>query len=210
MSISDDHLLTEAKYTPIGHGGKPMNIRRAVVLHFTNGGTAKSSIDYWNQPAQAKSDIGAHLIIERTGEIYQCRAFNRTISHAGKSRWDDPKTGKHYESCNGFTIGIELANAGDDDAVIKIARKLPGFAGTVQAKHRNGGPMETWEEFPEAQYNACLLAVKQLVHRYNLDDVTSHDAVSPERKNDVGPAFPMKRLRDECGFGRTEPAVHKP
>lgn len=186
-----------------------MPVRRAVVIHFTSGATAKSSINFWKQPAQARIDLGAHLIIERTGEIYQCRPFNRTISHAGKSRWVDPNTGKKYTSCNGFTIGIELANAGNDDRVIEIARGLPGFDGTIRAKHRNGGSVQTWEKFPVAQYEACLDAVVQLVGRYNLDDITGHDCIAPERKNDPGPAFLMKELREACGFSGL-PVVHWP
>lgn len=187
-----------------------MGIRRAVVIHYTQGATAQSSIDWWKKPANRDIDLGAHIIIERTGEIYQCRPFDKTISHAGRSRWVDPNTGKKYTSCNGFTIGIELANAGNDPQVIAIAKTLPGYVGTMTAKHRNGGPVKTWENFSEEQYLACLNVVKQLVERYNLDDITSHDACSPERKADVGPAFPMKRLRGECGFGYTEPAVHWP
>lgn len=209
MSISSRHLLSNAEQVPIGSGGKPMPVRRAVVIHFTSGATAKSSINFWKQPAQARIDLGAHLIIERTGEIYQCRPFNRTISHAGRSRWVDPNTGKKYTSCNGFTIGIELANAGNDGRVIEIARGLPGFAGTIRAKHRNGGSVQTWEKFPDAQYEACLDAVVQLVGRYNLDDITGHDCIAPERKNDPGPAFPMQELREACGFSGL-PVVHWP
>ena len=209
MSITSDHLLSEAEQKPLS-GGKPMGIRRCVVLHFTSGATAQSSINFWKEPPQKKNDIGAHLIIERTGEIYQCRPFNKTISHAGVSRWVDPKTGKKYKSCNSFSIGIELANAGDDPKVIKIASKLPGYDGAMQARHRNGGPLKAWEKYPDAQYQACLMAVQQLVARYNLDDITSHDAVAPSRKVDVGPAFDMKQFRQACGFGFTEPVVHQP
>lgn len=201
-----DHILTEAEQQILS-GGKPMPVRRCVVLHFTAGATAQSSINYWKEPEQRGIDLGAHIIIDRDGRIIQCRPFNETISHAGKSRWVDPNTGRKYTSCNGFSIGIELANAGNDDRVIKIASKLPGYTGTVQAKHRNGGATQTWEAFPNAQVAACHSVVKQLVKRYNLDDVTSHDAVAPERKSDVGPAFPLQQLRESLGF-KGLPAVH--
>lgn len=206
--ITDNHLLAEASQKPLS-GGKAMPVRRAVVIHFTNGATAQSSIDFWKQPAQRKNDIGAHIIIDRDGTIYQCRPFNKTISHAGRSRWTDPNTGKDYTSCNAFTIGIELANAGDDKAVIKIARNLTGFAGTLHAKHRNGGTMREWEEYSTAQFAACLSVVSQLVQRYNLDDITGHDCIAPERKNDPGPAFDMGTLRTSCGFSGL-PVVHWP
>lgn len=207
--ITENHLLSEATQKPLGPGGKPMNIRRAVVIHFTAGATAQSSIDFWKQTPQRKIDLGAHIIIDRDGTIFQCRPFNKTISHAGKSRWVDPNTGKKYTSCNGFTIGIELANAGDDPKVIKIASRLPGYAGTMVARHMNGGAVTDWEEYPEAMIDSCTNVVRQLVERYNLDDCTGHDCIAPERKDDPGPAFPMQVIRERCGF-RGLPVVHWP
>ncbi len=207
-TISDNHLLSDAAQKPLSSNGNPMPIRRAVVIHFTSGATAQSSIDWWKEPQNRKIDLGAHLIIERTGQIYQCRPFNKTISHAGTSRWVDPNTGKKYTSCNGFTIGIELANAGCEEGVIRTARRLPGFAGTMMARHRNGGPRVEWENFSSAQYEACLSTVKALVERYNLDDITGHDCITPERRDDPGPAFPMEDLRKACGFHGL-PVVHR-
>lgn len=207
--ITENHLLSEAIQKPLGPGGKPMLVRRAVVIHFTAGATAQSSIDYWKQSPQRKIDLGAHIIIDRDGTILQCRPFNKTISHAGKSRWVDPNTSRKYTGCNAFTIGIELANAGDDPKVIKIASRLPGYAGTMVARHMNGGPVTDWEKYPDAQMWACESVVKQLVERYNLDDILGHDCCAPERKDDPGPAFPMEQLRQACGF-RGLPVVHWP
>lgn len=194
-----DHILVEAQQQ-ILPGGRPMPIRRAVVIHFTSGATAQSSIEYWKEREQRRIDLGAHIIIDRDGKIIQCRAFDKTISHAGVSRWVDPNTGKRYTNANGWAIGIELANAGNDDRVIKIASRLSGYAGTVQARHRNGGGIQTWEAFPLAQVSACHTVVEQLVKRYNLDDITGHDCIAPERKDDPGPAFPMERLRKDNGL----------
>lgn len=204
--ISDNHLYSGATQRPLS-GGKPMNVRRAVVLHYTEGATAQSSIDWWKQPKNRQIDLGAHIIIDRDGTVYQCRPFNKTISHAGVSRWVDPNTGKKYTSCNGFTIGIELANAGDNPKVINVARNLHGFAGTEMARHQNGGSMVEWEAFPKAMFDACAALVKELVERYNLDDITAHDHIAPERKRDTGPVFPMRELRVACGFSGM-PVVH--
>lgn len=205
--IESNHILEEAKKRILS-GGKPMPIRRAVVIHFTAGATAESSINFWKEPAQKKNDIGAHIVIDRDGTIFQCRPFNLTISHAGASKWVNPNTGTPYTSCNGFTVGIELSNAGDSPQVIAIAKTLPGYKGTIKAKHRNGGPVKTWEDYPQAQLDACFDVVKQLVERYNLDDITGHDCIAPSRKSDPGPAFPMQALREHCGFTGL-PVVHK-
>lgn len=192
MKVTTDHCLDVALSEPIP-GGSSMPVRRAVVIHFTNGATAKSSIEYWRKLG---TGVCAHLIIDRDGTIYQCRPFDRTAGHAGVSRWKDPNTGKLYVGMNSCSIGIELANAGEEETVAKRWSKLP----LVTLKHRNGGPVMKWEQFPKAQIAACTETVQVLVARYNLDDITGHDCIAPERKVDPGPAFPMEELRVACGF----------
>lgn len=200
MTVTPDHFLTDAKRESLPGSGSAMNTRRALVIHFTSGATALSSIEYWRSLG---GGIGAHLVIDRDGVIYQCRAFSRTCGHAGVSRWKDPTDGKRYTNLNSCTIGIELANAGDSAILTKRWSKLE----PLKARHRNGGALCTWEKYPSAQLTACFDAAKVLVERYNLDDITGHDCIAPERKNDPGPAFPMEQLREECGFDGM-PAVH--
>jgi N-acetylmuramoyl-L-alanine amidase len=171
-----------------------MPVRRCAVIHFTAGATAQSSVDFWKTPAARGAS--AHVVIDRDGSIIQCRPFNKTCGHAGKSRWRDPKTKKLYTSLNKCSIGIELANAGNDAKLAKRWSKLP----LVEARHRNGGPKEEWEAFPAAQLAAVTKLCQALVERYNLDDITGHDCIAPERKPDPGPAFPMLALREACGF----------
>lgn len=204
MNITD-HWLDSTTHDHI-NGGSPMLTRRCLVIHFTAGATAKSSIE-----SMRNNGLSCHLVIDRDGTIYQCRPFNRQCAHAGKSRWVDPKTGKKYTNANGFSIGIELANAGNDSGALKWARKQTGFS-SKKARHRNGGPLVEWENFPQAQATACLEAAEAIVKRYNLDDVTGHDCIAPERKDDPGPAFDhlMKFIRMDCGFGHTLPVVHWP
>jgi len=202
MTITDQHLLTSAKQDPIT-GGVEMPIRRCLVVHFTAGATAKSSIE-----SMRERGLSAHLVIDRDGTIYQCRPFNIRCAHAGVSRWVDPKTGIRYDGLNGCSIGIELANAGNDTGALSWARKQPGFA-SIRAKHRNGGPEQEWESFYPPQLTALFEASKLLVKRYNLDDLTSHDCIAPERKEDVGPAAPLQRLREHCGFAGL-PIAYRP
>lgn len=201
MKITEDHWL-EPVTKDIITGGSLMKVRRCLVIHFTSGATAKSSIK-----SMRSQGLSCHLVIDRDGTIYQCRAFSVTCGHAGpkgKSRWRDPKTGTLYDGANSFSIGIELANAGDDAGLAGRWASLP----LVTAKHRNGGSSKQWEAYPEEQLDACFAAAKVIVGRYNLDDVTGHDCIAPERKNDPGPAFPMRDLREHCGFSGL-PAVHQ-
>lgn len=187
MIVTPEHFISSATKDLIP-GGNEMNTRRFLVIHFTSGATAKSSIDFWKSPA-AKG-ASAHIIIDRDGTIYQCRPFNRTCGHAGASKW------KGFSGLNSCSIGIELANAGDD---INLAKKWSNLS-IVSAKHKNGGVIQGWEAYPDEQISACIEVSKTIVSRYNLDDVIGHDDIAPDRKNDPGPAFPMKRLREFCGF----------
>lgn len=213
MKITDHQIEGVEKQLLRGrNGGMPMKIRRCLVIHFTSGATAASSIDYWQKnPKCVQDDIGAHIIIDRNGKVIQCRAFDRTISHAGASRWREPKSGEFFNKCNRFAIGIELANAGDDPAVQKIAAKLAGYAGvSAPLKHPTDGmKARPWEIYPAAQLQACFDVSKLLCATYNLDDITGHENVAPERKNDPGPCMPMLALREFCGFSGL-PTVHWP
>lgn len=210
MKIGQDHLLTGVALLPVRglQGGREMRIRRALVIHYTEGTSGRSSIDWWQKdPKCIEDDIGAHLVIDRDGTVTQCRAFNRTISHAGTSRWRDPKTGKLYVGLNSCAIGIELANTGSVCNRIRGEEGLRGYAGQATASHRNGGGPKAWELYPEPQIAACEAVARALVEHYNLDDVTGHDCIAPERKTDPGPLFPMERLRLACGFTGL-PVVH--
>jgi N-acetylmuramoyl-L-alanine amidase len=209
MNITPDDLLEGAKLA-ILVGGNTMPVRRLLVIHFTSGMSAQSSIDFWKSP-EAKGAC-AHIIIDRDGTVFQCRAFDRTAGHAGVSRWKDPTDGIRI-GCNAFSIGIELANAGDSVSGSveepKAFKKFPCEAGAISAKHKNGGPLSLWENYPTAQLDACFAIAKALVERYKLDDVCGHEDIAPERKNDPGPAFPMQKLRESVGFHGL-PTVNRP
>lgn len=165
-----------------------MPVRRFLVIHFTAGASGKSSIDFWRTP-DAKGAC-AHIVIDRDGKVYQCRPFNKTCGHAGKSKWKD------FDGLNSCSIGIELANAGDNAALARRWSKLP----LVKAKHKFGGPVTEWEAYPQAQLDACKAVAQVLCARYKLDDIVGHEDIAPNRKNDPGPAFPMQWLREVCNF----------
>jgi N-acetylmuramoyl-L-alanine amidase len=201
MKVTPDNFLDSARHDLIT-GGQPMNIRRALVIHFTAGATGASSVE-----AMRERSVSAHIVVERDGSVIQCRGFNQVASHAGRSRWIDPNSGKRYDGMNSCSIGIEIANAGNDDGALSWARKQPGFA-SITARHRNGGPLVEWEKYPEAQLRSVFTIAQLLVATYKLDDITGHDCIAPERKDDPGPAFPMLELRTACGFTGL-PAVHQ-
>jgi N-acetylmuramoyl-L-alanine amidase len=202
MTIDSKHWL-EGAIRAVIPGGSPMPIRRCAVVHFTAGATALSTIDWWKKPS-AKS-TSAHVVIDRDGKIFQCRPFNKTTGHAGVSRWRDPETSVLYKNLNRCSIGVELANAGED---VELARRWSSLP-LVKAKHRNESVVKLWEAFPPAQISACAKLLDALTEHYKLDDITGHDCIAPERKVDPGPAFPMKEIREYCSF-RGIPVVYWP
>ena len=192
MTITPDHWLEDARRDLVP-GGSIMLTRRFLVIHFTAGASAASSVSWWKDP-KAKG-ASAHIVIDRDGSIIQCRPFNRTAGHAGVSFWRDPKTGTRYTGLNACSIGIELANGGSTYPT-KFSAGLPPY----RAAHKHGGPVTDWETYPAAQLASCERVARSLVARYNLDDLVGHEDIAPARKTDPGPAFPMSSLRASCGF----------
>lgn len=169
-----------------------------LVMHYTAGGSAQSSIR-WLTDAAARAS--AHLVIGRDGAVTQLVAFNRKAWHAGRSTW----AGR--SGLNNFSIGIELANSGplkrsgggwrtDWGAPIDAAKVL-------EATHKNSTTARGWEDYPEAQLLAALEVATLLARRYHLKDVVGHDDIAPTRKFDPGPAFPMQSFRGAV-LGREE------
>jgi N-acetylmuramoyl-L-alanine amidase len=201
MKITNFHTLDIASQQ-ILPGGRPMPVRRFLVIHYTAGWSAQSSVNFWK--TSAARGANAHLVIDRDGSVIQCRRFNTTAAHAGVSRWKDPKTGKMYNLLNGCSIGIELANSGDMGR-----RKFPPTTGSgldgkpvpvKTARHKNGGTPCLWEVYDPRQLDSLWAIAQLLVTRYKLDDVVGHDDISPNRKTDPGPLFPMSQFRAFLGF----------
>lgn len=206
-NVDSEHWLSTAKKEKISGGNnlKP----RYVVIHYTEGFSAKSSISGWKKK---KNGILAHVVVDRDGTIYQCRPFNRTCGHAGgvgMARWQDPRNGEFYDGANASSIGIEIANTGMNTSLHKkLGKGHPYPDGTtIKARHRNGkyGSSEArdgkvWEEYPKTQLESVFSLVSVLMEQYDLHDITGHDCVSTERKADPGPAFPMIKLREENGL----------
>lgn len=162
-----------------------------LIMHYTAGITADSAISWFQDP---KAEASAHLVIDRNGEITQMVPFNRRAWHAGESRW-----GK-LESMNQYSIGIELVNAGklrrnpSGEWVNWKGKVIPSDDVTV-AIHKNEKSEAGWQEYTEAQVEAALRVGTLLHSVYDFTDVLGHDDVSPERKVDPGPLFPLEGFR---------------
>lgn len=176
-----------------------------LVMHYTAGGSAEGAISWLCNPAAKAS---AHLVIGRDGQITQLVPFNRIAWHAGQSQW----AGR--SGLNGFSIGIELDNAGRLERAggrwVSAATKRSYVDDDVliaNHKHDAAGALPSgWHEYSEAQLDAAARAGLALVEKYALKDVLGHEDIAPGRKSDPGPAFPLASFRARL-MGRADDAA---
>ena len=161
-----------------------------VVMHFTAGRDADSSVRWLTQP-EAKAS--AHVVVGRDGGITQLVPFDRVAWHAGASSWSG------IDGLNSCSIGIEMDNMGE--LTRSGSRYLSWFKGqvpdddVVAAPHRHDGVPSFWHDYTEPQIASALELVSLLCRTYEIREILGHDDIAPGRKRDPGPAFPMANFR---------------
>lgn len=164
-----------------------------LVMHFTAGSNAGSSAAWLRNP---RSKASAHVVIGRDGTVIQLVPFNKVAWHAGLSRWES------LVGMNQYSIGIELDNAG------RVYKRADGkwqnaLGVVVQSKdviegvHKNETKISNWQTFTPVQLEVAKEIGGLLVATYGLVDVLGHEDVSPGRKIDPGPAFPMESFKSQ-------------
>ncbi|KQX42053.1 hypothetical protein ASD04_18510 [Devosia sp. Root436] len=190
------------EYVKSPYTGGPLSKKpKILVMHFTYGGTAASSAQWFKSPQNPGSS--AHVVIERDGTIIQCVDFNTVAWHAGKSKYGD------LVGLNQYSLGIELANWGylqrvPDGWQSYTQRRI---AEPVLAAHRFGNPDGSsqpigWEPYPEVQVQVAANLARSLVDSYGIDTIVGHEDISRGRKWDPGPAFDLDRFRALVFGGR--------
>lgn len=169
-----------------------------LVMHYTAGRSLQESVNWLGSKA---SKASAHVVIGRDGSIVQQVPFDRVAWHAGASSWEG------REGLNRWSIGIELDNAG---RLTRHGSRWRAWFGdtydaddVLEATHKNDSEPAGWHVYPPEQLAAALEVATMLVERYGLRDIVGHDDISPGRKSDPGPAFPMASFRARI-FGRRE------
>ncbi|RKD91555.1 N-acetylmuramoyl-L-alanine amidase [Mangrovibacterium diazotrophicum] len=163
-----------------------------IIIHFTAGRDALSSAQYL-----CRDDIkaSAHIVIGRQGEIYQLVDFDTVAWHAGESQY----AGRSWY--NRYSIGIELDNAGRME---KVGTEFQAWFGqkyqandVLQAVHRNEKMPSWWHVYTPEQIEACRKVCELLIKSpaYNIGSILGHEEISPGRKTDPGPAFPLDKFR---------------
>ena len=178
-------MLTEKNTTPF------KNLPDTIVIHYTAGRSAASSAEWL-----ARNDVraSAHVVIGQEGEIYQIVPFSNIAWHAGESEYGGRR------SFNNFSIGIELDNPG---YLLRAGSQYVAPFGAryeanqvIEAKHRNESSTRFWHTYSQPQLEACEDLCWALMKEYpTINQILGHEEISPGRKQDPGPAFPLEKFR---------------
>ena len=194
LTIDSNHLLQGEN---VVHLATPKNdtpfekkLPDTLIVHFTAGRNAESSARYLQRPDVKAS---AHVVIGRNGEIFQLVPFNIIAWHAGISSY----AGR--SEYNRYSIGIELDNAGvltktGTDYVSWFGKKYMENE-VIRAVHRNETQPRYWHIYTEKQLELNEAITALLIEKYKISQILGHEEISPGRKVDPGPAFPLDRFR---------------
>ena len=185
-----NHRLEGAKLAGSPNKGGQLN-PDTIVIHYTAGSSAESATRTLSNP---NSKASAHVVIDFDGSITQLVPFNVVAWHAGKSRHKD------RVGLNNYSVGIEIVNAGrlrksGTQYVSWFGKKYPAEE-VFYGVHRNENTPSYWHEYTEEQIAAVGELCEVLVSEYNMFHILGHEEISPGRKIDPGPAFPLDKLRN--------------
>lgn len=171
-----------------------------IIIHYTAGASAESSAKYL---ARDDVEASAHLVIGRKGEVYQLVPFNIQSWHAGISNYQG------RSGFNQYSIGIELDNAGKltksgSTYISDFGRHYPEHE-VVFGRHRNQQEEGYWHTYTELQIERCEEICQKLITTYmDISTILGHEEISPGRKIDPGPAFPLDMLRNRLMQNRKD------
>ncbi len=196
FNIKENHLLAQdARITQLKCDKNKDLFAQAqpdtIIIHYTAGRGAKSSATYLSKPEVKAS---AHIVIGRDGTIFQLVPFNTIAWHAGKSAYEG------RIGYNKFSIGIELDNAGilkksGSEYLSWFGKSYPENE-VIQAIHRNESQEKYWHTFTEIQIEMLEEICLTIMNKYtSIQHILGHEEISPGRKTDPGPAFPLETIR---------------
>jgi N-acetylmuramoyl-L-alanine amidase len=186
------HAIADATFKAAQSAGGQLVKPTLIIVHDTAGRLDKgSSVSWFCSPA---CNTSAHVVVELDGSITQMVRFNTVAFHAGRSEW------KGRSGCNQFSIGIEIVNPGALDhngrAWFHKATEKGFSPALLNRVHTIAHGDAWWMRYTSAQIQAVTELCKALVHAYpTITEIVGHYHVSPGRKVDVNPLFPMEQVR---------------
>ena len=124
--------------------------------------------------------------------------FDTIAWHAGKSSY------RQRRNLNNYSIGLELVNAGrlvkKGEAYFSWFNKKYEQKDVLPSVHKNEQKLTYWHRFTPVQISQTEKICSILKEKYNISHILGHDQISPHRKTDPGPAFPIEQLRQKLLF----------
>jgi N-acetylmuramoyl-L-alanine amidase len=194
MKIAN-HRLTQWGFVQANACGGALSKPSLIVLHDTANRAQPGETVRWFSSSQCKTS--AHFVVERDGKIVQMVGCDRVAYHAGLS------TFKGKKSCNGFAIGIEIDNPGKltkDGRAWFHKKDEAGYQGIEPAKTKAHGD-GYWLPYTGDQIRSVTELCQALTEAYpSIKDIATHWIISPGRKIDTNPLFPLDEVR-QAVFG---------
>ena len=166
-----------------------------IVVHDTAGRLDGATSVNWFMNPSAKAS--AHLVIHRDGKTTQMAPFNTKTWHAGKSNYNGRK------AVNNFAVGIEIVNPGRLTS-LDNGRYKSWFGKEYKSSEFNITKRSTaehgtgwWMDYTAEQLETVEAICVTLFEKYNLQWVWPHWKVSPGRKQDTNPLFPLESLQSK-------------
>lgn len=191
--IIENHCLVGDNVDFLADEQGPVFVPEIVVIHYAVTHDAESTAAV----LKARDYVSCHLTIDSTGKIIQQVPFNRVAFHAGKSVY------RERTNVNAFSIGIEISNPGPlvtgPDGRLRTVYGKVWDRGYVQGRHQSPDAPRVWQnwaEYSQTELDLCAHLCELFRQVYGITDIVGHDEISPGRKFDPGPAFPMMWLHD--------------
>lgn len=200
MKIVDGILQCDgvSNYLPTEKMGGKIN-PELIVLHSTMTKGLQETVSVLLKNSLTAS---VHFLVDRDGSIVQLVPTDRAAWHAGvNSSWEG------LTNLNNSSVSIDFINLGqldkNQDGSFTNYEGLEVPADDVQMFK---GPIETsyWHRFTGPQLVSAQALATELSKNYKIRAIVGHCTVSPGRKTDPGPVFPMNDF-SQAVLGRDEP-----
>ena len=183
-----------------------------IIIHYTAGNSTKIAVRVLTNP---KPNASAHMVVGREGKVIQLADLNVITWHAGKSGYVFPDKKRGY--FNKYSIGIEIANDGfltkKDGKYYNWYKKEVSEDLVYEGRHKNFPQTRSllWHTYTDEQIKKVYDICKAIIKEYpSIKYILGHDEISPGRKADPGPAFPIDDLRKKMKVwipGEPEPEI---
>ena len=174
----------------------------SIVIHYTAQTSTEGAIRSLRDPSRK---VSAHFVLGRDGELVQMVPLNKQAWHAGRSSYNG------RIGYNKYSIGIEIVNAGPltQSKDNKYRTWYKSVIPDDQVEHDSGrSPVvpatdNYWHSYAKEQIDKCWEICDLLIQVYGIKEVVGHEEISPRRKIDPGPAFPLDTFRNRL-FGHRD------